>query len=75
MPVLCPDNLTCREVQVVRLVGAGRSSKQIAQTLGIAPKTVESYVEHARLKLGAVNRSHLMVRAAACGVLANDADG
>ena len=63
------EQLTDRECQVVRLVGAGRSSKQIALELGIAPKTVESYVEHARLKLGAANRSHLIVRAMVAGVL------
>lgn len=61
--------LTQREAEVVRLVGSGRSSKQIALELGIAPKTVESYVEHARLKLGANNRSNLMARAAALGML------
>lgn len=67
--------LTIRETEVVRLVGSGRSSKQIALVLGIAPKTVESYVEHARLKLSAVNRSHLMVRAALLGILEDEQDG
>ena len=61
--------LTKRETEVVRLVGAGCSSKQIALELGIAPKTVEAYVEHARLKLGAANRPQLMVTAAARGLL------
>ena len=61
--------LTIRETEVVRLVGTGRSSKQIALVLGITPKTVESYVEHARLKLNAANRSQLMVRAALLGLL------
>ena len=61
--------LTSRETQVVQLVGSGRSAKQIAIVLGITPKTVESYVEHARLKLNAVNRSQLMVRAALLGLL------
>ncbi len=60
--------LTPRETEVVRLVGTGQSSKQIALVLGITPKTVESYVEHARLKLNAGNRSQLMVRAALLGL-------
>ena len=64
--------LTDRETQVVRLVGSGRSAKQIAIVLGITPKTVESYVEHARLKLNAVNRSQLMVRAALLGLREQD---
>ena len=61
--------LTPRERDVVWLVGTGHSSKQIALVLGITPKTVESYVERARLKLNAVNRSHLMARAALLGLL------
>ena len=65
---IAPAALTPRETEVVLLVGAGRSSKQIALALHISPKTVESYIEHARLKLGAANRSHLMVRAAALGL-------
>ena len=66
--------LTARETQVVQLVGSGRSAKQIAIVLGITPKTVESYVEHARLKLNAVNRSHMMVRAALLGLLEERGD-
>lgn len=66
--------LTSREVQVVQLVGEGRSSKQIALVLGITPKTVESYVEHARLKLHAANRSQLMVHAAQLGLFADAGD-
>ncbi|WP_174297723.1 response regulator transcription factor [Sphingomonas bacterium] len=61
--------LTTRETQVVRLVGTGQSSKQIALVLGITHKTVETYVEHARMKLNACNRSQLMVRAALLGLL------
>ncbi len=64
--------LTHRESQVVQLVGTGRSSKQIALVLGITPKTVETYVEHARLKLQAVNRSQLMVRATLLGLVEDE---
>ena len=75
MPIRQHALLTSRETQVVRLVGTGRSSKQIALVLGITPKTVESYVEHARLKLNAVNRSNLMVRAALLGLLEEEQGG
>ena len=74
MPMPPFTALTARETQVVRLVGAGRSAKQIAIDLGITPKTVESYVEHARLKLDAINRPHLMVRAALLGLLEEQGD-
>ncbi|MBB5713266.1 response regulator transcription factor [Sphingomonas aerophila] len=62
-------HLTAREGDVLRMVGAGRSSKQIAAALGIAPKTVETYIEHIKLKMGATNRSHMAALAVAWGLL------
>ncbi len=38
-----PDPLTSRERQVLQLVGEGKSSKEVAQLLGITPKTAESH--------------------------------
>ena len=57
--------LTVREGEVLRMVGDGLSSKQIAARLGIAPKTVETYIEHVRLKVGATNRAHMIALAVA----------
>jgi two-component system, LuxR family, response regulator FixJ len=37
----CVDKLTCREREVMRLVVAGKSNKEIAQGLGLSSKTVE----------------------------------
>ena len=34
------------------LIGAGFGTTRIAQELGISPKTVETYHEHIKLKLG-----------------------
>lgn len=48
--------LTAREVEVLRLVGAGHTSSQIAAELRIAPSTVDSLVSSARRRLGAPNR-------------------
>jgi DNA-binding NarL/FixJ family response regulator len=45
-------NLTDRELHVFRLKGAGLGTSRIAQELGISPKTVETYHEHIKLKLG-----------------------
>lgn len=45
-------NLTDRELHVFTLNGAGLGTSRIAQELGISPKTVETYDEHIRLKLG-----------------------
>jgi len=40
---LLPDPLTSRERQVLQLIAEGKSSKEIAETLGISPKTVETH--------------------------------
>jgi len=46
-----PD-LTDRELHVFTLSGAGLGTSRIAKELGISPKTVETYHEHIKLKLG-----------------------
>ncbi len=45
-------NLTDRELHVFKLNGAGLGTSRIAQELGISPKTVETYHEQIKLKLG-----------------------
>ena len=45
-------NLTDRELHVFTLKGAGLGTSRIAHELGISPKTVETYHEHIKLKLG-----------------------
>jgi DNA-binding NarL/FixJ family response regulator len=45
-------NLTDRELHVFTLSGAGLGTSRIAQELGISPKTVETYHEHIKLKMG-----------------------
>lgn len=45
-------NLTDRELHVFALSGAGFGTSRIAKELGISPKTVETYQEHIKLKLG-----------------------
>jgi DNA-binding NarL/FixJ family response regulator len=47
-----PPNLTDRELHVFALTGAGFGTTRIAQELGISPRTVETYHEHIKLKLG-----------------------
>lgn len=44
--------LTDRELHVFKLNGAGLGTSRIARELGISPKTVETYHEHIKLKLG-----------------------
>jgi DNA-binding NarL/FixJ family response regulator len=48
--------LTPREVEVLALVAAGRSNRQIAQVLIISPKTVSVHVSNILAKLGVAGR-------------------
>ncbi|MET0363865.1 MAG: helix-turn-helix transcriptional regulator [Sphingobium sp.] len=61
--------LTNRELEVLALVAAGLSAKEIAQRISIAPRTVERHIENARLKMHARNRTHLVTCALIYGLL------
>lgn len=49
-------DLTRREREILRLVEAGRSNKEIARELELSPGTVRNYLAEAAAKLGAANR-------------------
>ena len=51
-----PAGLTAREVDVLRLVARGLSSKQIATELVITPKTARNHIEHIYTKIDASSR-------------------
>jgi DNA-binding CsgD family transcriptional regulator len=51
--------LTVREFAVARLIASGRTNAEIADSLGIAPKTASSHVEHILTKLGASRRAEI----------------
>jgi len=52
------DDLTEREIQILRLIAAGNANKQIADQLSIAEATVKSHVVNLLSKLGANDRAH-----------------
>ncbi len=53
------DQLTSREREVLRLIARGYAYKEVAQTLNISTKTVESHVSSVLRKLQLSNRSQL----------------
>ena len=59
--------LSERDREVMQCIARGLSSKQCAQELGIAPRTVERHVENLRNKLNARNKPHLVAKALAGG--------
>jgi DNA-binding CsgD family transcriptional regulator len=52
-----PDDLSRREVDVLRLVAAGRSNREIGQELSISGHTVANHVRSILRKTGAGNRT------------------
>jgi hypothetical protein len=53
------STLTARELEVVRLVAAGAGNREIASTLFLSIRTVESHVYRALAKLGITSRQQL----------------
>ena len=48
-PIKC---LSARQIQVLKLVVEGRTSKEIARVLGVLPSTVDTYRSRLMSKLG-----------------------
>ena len=55
--------LTDRELEVFELVGRGLSTREVAETLRISPKTVETYRGRIKQKLGLSDSTELLHRA------------
>jgi HD-GYP domain-containing protein (c-di-GMP phosphodiesterase class II)/DNA-binding CsgD family transcriptional regulator len=64
-----PAGLTSREVDVLRLVARGMSSKQIATELVITPKTARNHIEHIYTKIDASSRVAASLYATEHGLL------
>ena len=56
-PPAYPAGLTEREIDVIRLIAAGRTDREIAEELIIAVRTVTTHVANILNKTGAANRA------------------
>jgi len=63
------SDLTPREIDVLRLVAAGRSNKRIADELGLSEATVRTHVGNILAKLGADDRTQAATEALRRGIL------
>jgi len=63
------EPLTGRELEVLRLLAAGRSNQRIAHDLVVALDTVKKHVTHVLGKLGATNRTEAVARARELGLI------
>jgi LuxR family maltose regulon positive regulatory protein len=63
------EPLTDRELDVLRLIAAGKSNQRIAHDLVVALDTVKTHVTHILGKLGAANRTEAAARARQLGLI------
>ena len=61
--------LTLRQEDCLAWVGAGKSTKEISDLLGISESTANEYVQDAMHKLGASNRTQAVARAMLLGAI------
>jgi DNA-binding NarL/FixJ family response regulator len=52
-----PDGLTVRETQILRLLTAGNTNKEIAAKLVLSIHTIERHLQNAYRKIGVRNRA------------------
>jgi two-component system invasion response regulator UvrY len=62
------ESLSAREFEVLRLLAQGRSIKDIAESMGLNPKTVANHQSAIKQKLGADTAIQLLKRAAQLGL-------
>ncbi|WP_426166674.1 DUF4199 family protein [Sandarakinorhabdus sp. DWP1-3-1] len=66
-PAQAALGISARELDVLREIAAGRSNKEIAGRLAIAPNTVKTHLAHLYDKLGARRRTEAIARARELG--------
>ena len=64
-----PDDLTDRELEVLRLIALGNTNAEIAAELCLSVRTVESHRGHIQAKTGQSTRAELVAYALAAGLL------
>jgi DNA-binding NarL/FixJ family response regulator len=63
-PAEYPDGLSAREVDVLRLIAAGRSNREIGEHLMISPNTAANHVRAILQKTACANRAEAAAYAA-----------
>jgi two-component system response regulator NreC len=66
------ETLTAREIEVLRLLAKGYTNRQIAEQLGISPRTAEGHRANLSGKLGLRSRVELVEYAQQHGLLKHD---
>lgn len=61
--------LTQRQIDVLRMIGAGQTNKTIARVLDLSPATIKTHAAAALAALGASNRTEAVLKAREMGLL------
>lgn len=61
--------LSERQLEVLRLIAAGESNKEIARTLNLSPSTAKAHAAAAMIALGTTNRAETAFRAREIGLI------
>ena len=69
LPQALPDSLSAREIEVLKLIAAGKSNPQIAEELVISRNTVQAHVGSILNKAGLSNRTEAAVYAQRLGLV------
>jgi two-component system, NarL family, response regulator NreC len=69
-----PDDLSEREVDVLRLIALGHTNAEIAQQLYLSVRTVETHRSHIQQKLSRASRAELVGYALERGLIGADGD-
>ncbi|HMK11981.1 MAG TPA: HD domain-containing phosphohydrolase [Acidimicrobiales bacterium] len=67
-----PAGLTAREVEVLRLLALGLTTREVGDQLVISPKTADHHVQHIYTKIGVSTRGAAALFAIEQGILAGD---
>jgi len=67
--------LTPREIEVLRLIAGGRTSKEAARELDIAPKTADNHIQSLYSKIGVKTRAAAALYALERGLVRNELAG
>ena len=66
---MAAEELTGREIEVLKRIAQGRSNKEIGEDLGISHNTVRNHIVSVLGKLGAADRAHALTLAVQRGII------
>jgi DNA-binding NarL/FixJ family response regulator len=69
---IAAEDLTPRELEVLRLIAAGNPNKRVAAKLNLSEETIKGYVKNILGKLGAHDRTHALTLAITRGIIVLD---